>query len=228
MARPGMGARQVSPVAEVAKSYAVNRRGESEGLWYPLYDFQTYAAAGQSVLTFFAVPVGQGATAKTQADTNMTNAALLPAPQAFLCTGVEVVFMPAFATAENIGKSGVNTAVGDNWNDVNAVARAGLLRFYVGAKDYLVDAPIGVFPPSFRLGGAAALSDATTAAANLFSQIDYAVMTGQPYDISPIFIPSSQNFRVTLEWPNGVVACPSTVAGRVGIRLNGFIYRLSQ
>lgn len=212
---------RIPPDFEKIKHFQVNRPGQEEAVWYPLYDYLTYAAAGQTQLNFFQNPVGQ--SSKTQADTNMTNAGMLPAPQRFFCIGVEVYFWPGSA----VNATGAITTNGLNWQDVYAVHKSGYLNFRIGSKDYVTDGPIGVFPSSTRLAGAAAMADATTAAAALHSQIDYAVMAGSPYEISPFWIPSNQNFSVTLNWPTAV-ALPSTVAGRIGVRLLGFLYRLSQ
>lgn len=58
-------------MAKKREMYAVKER-----LWYPLYDRQTYVAAGQTNLPYFAVPKGQAS--KTYADTNMWTGAVLP------------------------------------------------------------------------------------------------------------------------------------------------------
>jgi hypothetical protein len=153
----------------------------------------------------------------------MTTAGLLPNPQRFFCTGIAIEFWPGTAP----GVTGALTTTGLNWNDVNAVAKSGYLKFSIGSKDYVIDGPIGKFPTTTRLAGAAAMADASTAGANLHSQVDYAVMAGQLYSLTPFYIPSNQNFSVTLNWPNAV-ALPSTVAGRIGVRLEGYLFRLSQ
>lgn len=220
-----MAVKRAISLSAAQRAYAVNRTGEHEVIWSPLYDTQAYAAAGQTILSFFQVQQGQ--SSKTLADTNMEAAGSLPAPKHFLCTGIEVTFHPG-NTPGSVGDRAVAaTAPGRNWGDLFAFYKSGLLRFFIGSKDYLVDAPVGVFPPGYRLSGGAAITDQTTAAAASLSQIDYAAVTGKPYDITPVFIPSQQNFRVTLEWPTAV-ALPSGVAGRVGVRLMGYLYRLSQ
>jgi len=43
----------------------------------------------------------------------------------------------------------------------------------------------------------------------------------------PVRLAPQQNFNVTLNWP-AAVALPSTVAGRIGIVLDGLPYRLSR
>jgi hypothetical protein len=208
------------PSTGAAKKFDVNRKGAVEAIYQPLYDFQTYAAAGQTSLTFFALPLGQGG--KTYADTNMEAAGALPAPKEMLVTGIQVVFFPGVDVAL-YGGGAANT----HWRDSWAVFQSGYLDFFIGSKSYLTDAPIGKFSNDFRLAGAAALSDSTTAGAGQDNQIGYATWAGPRYEITPVKLVSNQNFNVTLNWP-AAVATPSTVAARIGVILEGFLYRLSQ
>lgn len=218
---------RIPPSRQQASQFGTFVPGIDDNLWYPLYDYQAYAAAGQTQLTFFSNPIGQGVTShpgstgpKTKADTNMTTSGILPTPQRFLCTGIQVMFRPGSA----VNASGAIATAGLNWQDVWSVAKSGYLEVQVGNKSIVLDGPLGVFPEDTRLAGMAAMADATTAAASLHSQIDYATFAGRPYEVTPFEIPSSQNFSVTMNWPNAV-ALPSTVAGRVGIRLQGYLYR---
>jgi hypothetical protein len=51
---------------------------------------------------------------------------------------------------------------------------------------------------------------------------------GRPYYVEPsIFLISTQNFSVTINFPVAV-ATPSGFNGRVGIILDGYLYRNSQ
>jgi len=207
--------------------FKVNRAGQQEAIWQPLYDYLTYASVGQTELSFFANPIGQGATShpgstgpKTRADTNMDLAGTLPSPQRFLVTSLEVLFWPAEAIAStNDGDAGTQ------FNDVSDVLSSGYLSMRIGSKEYINDGPLQVFPPTTRLAGSAALADTTTPGANQLRHINYATGAGQVYEISPFYIPSNQNFSVKLVWPNAV---PITADARIGVRLNGFLYRLSQ
>jgi hypothetical protein len=208
------------PTVQELSRYDVNRKGEAEGFVQPLYDYQPYASVGQTSLTFFSEPIGQNG--KTLADTNMESAGQMPSPKEQLVTGIQVVFLPG----GNPGTFGVQTAA-NNWNDAYAVFKSGYLDFFIGSKSYLQDAPIGKFSNDFRLAGSAALSDASTAAADAQSMVDYATFAGPLYMISPVRLTSNQNFKVTLNWP-AAVPLPSTVAARIGIILVGFQYRLSQ
>lgn len=206
-------------VAALAK-YGVNVPNSTVVTSQPLYHYQTYAAAGQTQLTFFQNPVGQNSL--TFADTNVEAAGSMPSPKRMLVTGIQVAFFPD----GNPGIFGAQAAA-SNWNDVNAVYKSGWLEFFVGSAVWLRDAPIGKFPSDFRLAGAAALSDSSTAGADQQGRIDYATFAGRKYNITPILLTSNQNFNVTLNWPS-VVALPSTAAGRIGVILEGFQYRQSQ
>ena len=209
------------PSVEDLTKYSVNRGGQYEVIGASLYDYATYAALGQTELSFFQTPQGQGG--KTLADTNMEAAGSLPAPKNFIVTSLEVNFWP----------SGLPSVFGAQaaaayLNDVWTVAKSGYLEFYIGSKNYIQEGPIGVFPASNGLVVAAAVADQTTAAAASQTMVDYANMGGKPYILpSPIALVSNQNFRVSLKWPTAV-ALPSTATARIGVRLRGYLYRLSQ
>lgn len=218
MANPNLNS---VPTVDDLTKYSVNRGGQFEVIGSSLYDYTTYAAAGQTELNFFQTPQGQGS--KTLADTNMEAAGSLPAPKNFLVTSLEVNFWPGVNPAE----FGAQDAA-DYINDVWTVAKSGYLEFYIGSKNYIQEGPVGVFPAANGLVVAAALADQTTIAAASQSRIGYANMGGKPYVLpSPIALVSNQNFRVSLKWPTAV-ALPSTQIGRIGVRLRGYLYRLSQ
>lgn len=206
---------------QVSQQFAVNRPNQDEAIWQPLYDYQTYATAGATVFTFFQTPIGQ--SSKTIQDTNMKQAGLLAAPQKFLLTGIEVAFFPGSPAG-----SGALAAAqaGRNWADAYAVLKKGIVRLSVGSKDYVVDGPLMAFPPQFRLAGSAAIAAHGDAAATV-EQVSYASAAGRLWEPLPIFIPPVQNFVVTVEFA-AAVATPSTVDAVMGVRLNGFLYRLSQ
>ena len=84
------------PTLQDLKQFAVTKPGQIEATAQSLYDFQTYAAAGQTSLQFFQTPKGQGG--KTAADTNLEQAGQLPAGKNFLVTSIEVKFYPGVDT----------------------------------------------------------------------------------------------------------------------------------
>lgn len=203
--------------------YRVNRPGQLEVIRQTLYDFQAYAQAGQTQLSFFQVPIGQGAVPKTKADTDMTLAGQLPAGQQFLVQSMEVYFFPGTILP---GVGPVANLIDGFVNDVWAIYKGGYLEFTVGSKVYLTEAPIGRFPPKTRLDGWASENGNTTAGAALYTRTSYAVPAGRPYPIDPyILLESTQNFNVQLNWPAAVAV---TNIGRIGVVLDGLLIRNSQ
>ena len=203
------------------RNYSFNRAGSINSNFQSLYDFQAYPAAGTTQLLFFQIPKGQGG--KTYFDTNIEVAGSLPQPKRHLTKGISVVFFPG----SPVNATGAIGTSGLNWQDTWTVMKSGWLEFFIGSTPYIDEAPIGRFPPSFRLAGQAAMADATTAGAALHSQIDYATFAGAAYPFTPVMLEPNQNFNVSLNWPTAV-ALPSTVAGRIGIILDGDLYRLAQ
>lgn len=207
--------------------YSVNRAGEYEGVRQSLYDFQTYAQAGQTSLTFFQIPQGQGG--KTIHDTNMEVAGSLPAPKHFLVQSIEIYLFPNDAPV-TISNAAANVSVVSNFtNDIFAVAESGALDFFVGSKSYLQEAPLGRFPPKTKLRTefAAALQVDTASAENAAQiTMDYASFDGRPYFINPwVLLTPTQNFNLKLTWPTAVAL---SADARIGLVLDGILYRLSQ
>lgn len=200
--------------------YNPNRADAIEAVWQPFYHFQTYALAGTTTAyTFFQVPYGQAAGG--YADTNMLLAGQFPSPTSFFCTGIMVVFIPG-----NVVSATAATGVAlQNWNDVVKIANTGFLQLTVGNKPYLYDAPLGKFPPNFSVGGNAAISNGVFQTANISTYLDYARASGKYYEITPLLIPQTQNFNVTLNFPTTAAV---TTNGRLGVILDGFFYRQSQ
>ena len=197
--------------------YNPNRPDAVEAVWQPTYHFQSYGTAGATSFTFFSVPFGSAPAGYD--DTNMQLASQFPSPQAFLVTAIMVCFFPG-ATASATSTTAVAQT---NINDVIAIANTGRLEFNIGSKNYLRDAPVGKFAPNFTVNGFTALLGTTTAP-NLI-QTGFARAAGRYYEITPILIPQSQNFQVQLLY--GTAQTVSTT-GRVGVILDGFLYRQSQ
>jgi len=214
------------PTVDDLKKYAVTQPGKYEVTRQSLYDFQTYAAAGQTVLTFFQNPIGQ--SGKTRADTNMENAGQLPAGKNFLITSIEIYLFPGV----DIGTEGTTIAETEFANDIYTVAKSGYLDLFVLSKSYLTEAPLGRFPPKTNLKVDAAnslqYSEATPSDAERFMATEYAAFGGRPYFIDPnITLTSNQNFNVTLNWPTAV-ALPSGQNARIGVVMDGLLYRFAQ
>lgn len=204
------------PISALSQ-YNPNRPDATEAVWQPFYHFQSYAAAGQTSLTFFQTPKGQ--LTAGYADTNMEAAGQFPAPTAFLCTAIMVAFFPA----GNPSVTGTQGVVSAYWNDATAVANTGYLEMLIGSKVYMRDAPTGKFPPNFTVNGVFGGYGTATAAA--IAQVGFARAAGRYCEITPFLIPQSQNFNVTLYWPTAQAV---SATGRIGVVLDGFYYRQSQ
>lgn len=186
----------------------VNMPGMVENIYQPLYDYQTLAAAAVATQTFFQAPIGQ--SGKTIADTNMTLAGQLPKGQAFVVTSLQVEVLP--------GETIANAAVSAFSDDVYDVLKGGALEFTVGSKLYVQQGNLMKFPPVNRLSGESATGE-------LLSSIQYIQGAGRPFAVVPILLESSQNFDIKLI---ELAALPSTVAGRIGVTLNGYLFRNAQ
>lgn len=206
-----------APQANALDKFAVNKAGELSVIYQPLYDYQTYALAGQTSLSFFQNPIGQNG--KTLEDTNMRSSGQLPKPQRFLCESISIDFFPGNpVNLDSVDSSNLN------WNDVYDVMKSGWLDFTVGSTSMLEQAPIGAFPPAYRLGGGASVTGAASLA-NTITGVDYASFAGKTFEIIPLTLPANQNFNVTLNWAQAV---PISIAARIGVKLNGSLYRAVQ
>jgi hypothetical protein len=198
------GPQNAVPDLQQLQAFSVNRTGQVEVIRQSLYDFTTYPLAGQTSLTFFQIPIGQAG--KTKFDTNMEVAGSLPNPKKFLVKSIEVHLYP-----------GGSPETGSIANDTYTFSQNGFLDFFIGSKSYLTEAPLGRLPQSVGMRSVAFGAQAGA---------DYAVMGGQSYVLTtPIVLEPTQNFNVSLNWP---VAVPLSANARVGIVLNGLLYRLSQ
>ena len=210
MRQPGLQA--PSSINRLMAKYGVNVPNVAEIIWQPIYDYQVCAAAATNTQLFFQVPQGQAG--KTANDTNMTLAGQIPAGQRFLITGIEIDFTPGVT----IGAAAANTLF---LEDVFDFYRQGNIVLTIGSKPYLTQGPLMKFPPTNRLGGFAA-----AATGNAVDQAyTYALACGNEFQVRGLVLQSSQDFRVEIQ---NRLALPSTNAGRVGVRLNGFNIRQAQ
>jgi hypothetical protein len=227
------GRRGVTP--EQLAQHRTTVAGVADAVWSPLYDYQSYPTAGALQFQFFSVPQGQGTTSalgatgvKTVADTNMQQAGSLPRGNRFLCVGIEVEFWPG-STPGLQGTAAITAAqIARNWDDVYNVMRSGSLTFNIQQRIYAQDAPLMKFPTQTRLTGTTAISQSdSTASTVAFAQIEYATTCGAGYSIIPVYIESTQFFSVTANFP-ALVATPSAVDARIGVRLLGNLIRDAQ
>lgn len=229
------------PTAADFNARRVTNPGQSEIIRQRLYDYQLYAYAGTTQLSFFQQPVGSGLTSaigstvgavKTLWDTNMTLGGTLPSGQAYMVESIEVVMFPGSVQTANtytpIGMSTFNAtaaaSVAGALNDVNTFYQSGMLEFNILSKNYLRETPTLAFPPkaNFALDAAVASNSATTAEVAL----SQARAAGRPYYIDPsISLQPAVNFEVVIKWPAAVALAFNA---RVGVILDGYFMRASQ
>lgn len=212
------------PTVKELMSYDVNRLGQVEGIWQPLYDSGTYTSATTTVMNFFQQ--GLGTATKTLVNTNLEGTGgVLPNPIQFLITAISFAFFPGL----NPARAGLAPAAldGDFVNDVYSFMKAGFVKLHIGNKDYLYEAPMGRCPPTFRMAGWGALSDSTTAGAAQGAEASYAAIAGPIYEVTPLRLISNQNFNLSLNTPTPITF-PSAQNAIIYAYLHGFQYRLSQ
>ena len=231
------------PTAADFNARRVTNPNQSEIVRQRFYDYQLYATAGTTQLTFFSAPVGQGltsavggtaGTAKTLWDTNLELPNTLPSGKAFMIESIEVLFFPgSVSTANTYTLQSPNTSAAAaaaaqlaQLADVNSFYQSGMLELNILSKNYLRETPMIAFPPkaNFAIDGVAATNSATT-----FSMIGVNMRAaGRPYYLQPtIALQPAVNFEVVIRYP-AAVATPSGFNARVGVILDGFFMRASQ
>jgi hypothetical protein len=231
------------PTAADFNARRVTNPNQSEIVRQRFYDYQLYATAGTTQLTFFSAPVGQGlttalggtaGTAKTLWDTNLELPNTLPSGKAFMIESIEVLFFPGSVSTANtytiaspvLFNATAAAAVSSQLADVNSFYQSGMLELNILSKNYLRETPLIAFPPkaNFNLDAAMASNSATTAlngAVNMRA-------AGRPYYLEPtIALQPAVNFEVVLRFP-AAVATPSGFNARVGVILDGYFMRASQ
>lgn len=196
------------------QQYSVNS-GRPQVYKSSLYDFQSYAQAGQSSLTFFAIPIGQ--SGKTKADTNLTLAGQLPKPQSFVCESLEVYFYPG-NTIDTVATTATNAA--GNADDVYNFLKSGSLEMSLLGQVRILEAPLGRFPPSCAMR--LETTSAGTFTAPNQSRTSYATGVGVRYAIEPrMTVFAGEAFSVVMNWPSLV---PMSVAARIGVVIGGKLW----
>lgn len=216
--------------------------GKIEVIEQELYDRQVYPTAGIAALSFFQVPQGAGfssesqaaATAKTLADTNMTQAGQLPAPQAYWVDNVQVDVDPGSVSTANLFTTqppmAITTAVptvatNGGLLDKNIILNSGVLNFTIGQKPYYQNGPLSYFPPRAqkRVDTALSLITASGMVANNLMWV-----TGDLRTLDPgLGIPTGMNFAVQLTW-QALQATPSGFNARIKVSLGGWLFRAAQ
>lgn len=199
------------PPLSTLQQYGVNINNIKDVSYNPLYDYQEYAAAGHTTLTFFQVPIGQ--SGKTLADTNMDLAGQLSNGLNFVCTGVQVDFFPAAADLSTADETAQFA-----YDYYRVMTSAAYLQFDVLNKDIVQQGPLNKFPPAqkFDFDAAMATGNAVIHTASMLQT------TGQLFEIIPVTLKPSQSFKVSIQFPTAVAV---NTAGRIGVTLRGYRYR---
>lgn len=215
------------PLADLAKYNPTEQNKVKFGF---IHDTVIYPAAGADNIPVFAVGVGgqinDGSRAKTEEDTNLVQNGQLPTNKAMLVTGVQVLYLSGMAAGHSEADA-ASTAATLKFlaNDIAAFYNAGQLMMSSGGVEILRDGPLSLFPPASRLEGTAAMANTDTDN-NKFVELVNCV--GHQYPIEPFTWYGGQSLSAKLVWPNGKVAMPSGLAGRVKIRLCGDIYEVNK
>ena len=229
------------PTAADFNARRVTNPSQSEVIRQRFYDYQLYATAGVSQLTFFSSPVGQGittavgataTTSKTLWDTNLELPNTLPSGKAFMIESIEVLFFAGsvsttstYTLASPVTYNATPAAaVAAQLADVNSFYQSGMLELNILSKNYLRETPLIAFPPKANFNYDVAFSGSGTAENGAVN----GRAAGRPYYINPeIALQPAVNFEVVLRWP-AAVATPSGFNARVGVILDGYFMRASQ
>jgi hypothetical protein len=171
------------------------------------YSYVNYPLAGQSVFNFFSIPVGQS----NRQLTNIQQGGNLDNP--FLVKAIRLNF---YAPSLKLG-TWAGTDVTSVYTDlVNGLFQVGFLKFIIGSKEWLyLPSPFLYAPPAYgrpivksagmTIVQATGLSIFSTPFAYLNERRDSTYLL-QP---SPL-INENQNFRLTIEYPSGLVPILAT------------------
>ena len=202
-----------------------------EAIDQPLYHIQTYPAAGASSFTFFGST--NGATGG-YATTNLTNANQLPLGNRFLCRAISVFFIPGVLPQQSAGAKVFGATATSYVNDVVSVLEASAsLSVTLTNKPYLNIAPLTYFPQGFGVSAESLSTSLQLASAADFLASSGHASNGLPTKGAmhmlgvPLILPALTNFSVNITY-TALAPTQSTVAGKIGVALNGLLIRPQQ
>ena len=202
-----------------------------------LYDKIAYAAVGQAgVLNFFKVPIGAGATLygvgpKTLADTNMDQAGILSAGEAFLADFLSFRFISGAKIMQDVVSAVAPVALASPAEDEDTFWRksGGFFEFKYLSKR-LASGDVFRAPPPVRMSFAAVASVISDVAA-VTEQVEgsTAVPVGHLWQLlhPGVRFDASTKFSLTMGW-NAAVPMPSGLAGVIVAEFNGSRMERSQ
>lgn len=179
-----------------------------------VYDTQTYAAAGQTILNFFRSSYSDAG--KNKDATNMKRGGQMPHNEAILVRAITLRFLPG---VDNLKLDGDSSYL----KDVVAVMKSGRVHIKTNGVDVVEHGPLAMFPPLTRLDMAFGIDDNRVAGASQLAIGQHGDVVGQIYMPEPFMLDRNQAFDAALEWDTAV-ALPSTVAGKIIMRLIGDKY----
>jgi hypothetical protein len=190
-----------------------------------IFDSAIYAAAGQDQLVMCISPAGgqlnDNSRVKTEADTNLFTAGTLSNNQKMLVTSIQVLFFPSTLNAHAEADAGIAATTNKSRiNDIAAFYESGLLHLALKGNDIVKDGPLMLFPPCTHIDGHVSMTGTDT---DNNRTVEFATVKGNAYPIEPFEWNGGESITAKLLWPNGKVALPSGLTGRVQIRLFGDI-----
>jgi len=215
--------------------------GDTDVVWWPLFDSIAYPSGGQGAFSFYSNPIGQGisstpgagAVPKTIFDTNLTIGNQLTSGNEFFMIGSESNLLPGVSNAALPltvlpGRTNLPTTIGVFANDVWSVGQGGIKTLTVGTdRKYFQDGPLSLFPPSARLAGWSALAQeqaATALGSGTGAEVTYATWSGELYTMIPVYIQSNQNWTVVVSYA-AVIPTNSGQVARLMDRMRGYLIR---
>lgn len=192
-----------------------------EQIWEPLHDSEPYPVSGYGVdsmrVNFFTVPMGQ--CGKTELDTNMYLSGMLPRPNRFFVTAVEIVFLPNVELSQK-----------KRIADINAAARSGVVTFQLQNRRYMYTAPLAACPATSywhedmkdEAGKENIRAHVRAQLSEQMRDTDYGAFGGRPFKMVPTLIESTQSFMVTVRQ---LAPLPSGMPARLLCRLPGYLIR---
>ena len=179
-----------------------------------IYDTQTYAAAGQTVLNFFRQSYADAG--KNKDLTNLKRGGQMPHNEAILVRAIALRFLPG---VDNLKLDGDSSYI----KDVVAFMKSGRVHIKTNGVDVVEDGPLSLFPAETRLDLSFGIDDNRAAGAGQFAVGQHGDVVGRVYMPEPFLLDKNQAFDAALEWDTAV-ALPSGVAGKVIMRLIGDKY----
>jgi hypothetical protein len=183
---------QASYPAQYA-AYDTQFPGSKEVIGWSWYDTLTYTSAVTNTLTFFTQ-----INAKTLAQTNMTIAGQLAAPQAFFLRAIRIKpIIPPFSSAIAAPPANQAGALSDMLNLITQ----GVAQLTVGQKIY------GQWPIWELPGGGGLFSNITGSAADTMQYASNGIVDPRAvYSLTqPLFFAPQINWKLDLLWPGGPV-----------------------